>query len=95
MGSTKLVHTRLATEAMEWQTSIEADLKREQRLLQAGASRPDGPAAQVVRKAADRINKHQQNGMNVRRILFINDRVRVQGLTRRVLLCSSLTVTVL
>ena len=56
-GSTKLVQRRLATEASEWHKSREADLKEVHNLLQLSASTPDGPAAPVVFKAADR--KHQ------------------------------------
>ena len=54
-GSTNSVHKRRAVRAMEWQSSNEADLKDVQSRLQLRASRPDGPAAPLVCRAADLI----------------------------------------
>ena len=55
LGSTKDVQSRLARRAREWHSSCEALWKEVHNLLQQWASKPEGPAAPLVDKAAVRM----------------------------------------
>ena len=57
-GFTRLVAIRRPTSARAIQRLLETDLKEEQSLLQASASKPDGPAAPWVCIAAWCMNQH-------------------------------------
>ena len=54
IGSTKVVLRHLAINVKEWQRSLDAALKAVQSYLQHVASKPEGPAAHVVLRAADK-----------------------------------------
>ena len=55
LGLTCVVQSLLARRASEWQRSCEADLNEVHSLLQQCASIPEGSAAPLVWRAADRI----------------------------------------